>query len=189
MIAVREIFGAGGRVPRGVLLRYLLALTAISLAWEFAQMPLYTIGRTGTVGEIVYAALHCTAGDAMIGGFALGAALVAFGSGGWPRQGQVRVLAAAVAIGLGYTVFSEWLNVEVRGAWAYSGLMPVVPVVGTGLSPLAQWVVVPVTAYFWALSKPLGDRDRPVRSTAATAASGGRPPRPCATSAGTCSSR
>ncbi len=43
----------------------------------------------------------------------------------------------------GYTVYSEWLNVYVKGTWAYSDLMPIVPGLEVGLSPLIQWIVVP----------------------------------------------
>jgi hypothetical protein len=42
----------------------------------------------------------------------------------------------------------EWLNVSVRGSWSYSALMPVIPIIGTGLSALMQWIVVPLLA-FW----------------------------------------
>lgn len=52
--------------------------------------------------------------------------------------------------GLAYTIFSEWLNTEVRGSWTYSDLMPRLPVNGTGLSPLAQWIVIPLAAFWWA---------------------------------------
>jgi hypothetical protein len=31
-----------------------------------------------------------------------------------------RVLTLAVLIGVAYTVFSEWLNTQVRGTWAYA---------------------------------------------------------------------
>lgn len=58
---------------------------------------------------------------------------------------------------LGYTVFSEWLNTSVRASWAYSDLMPVIPVVDLGLSPLAQWIVIPLAGFSWArLSAPGG---------------------------------
>ena len=52
---------------------------------------------------------------------------------------------ATLTIGFGvvYTILSEWLNIVVREAWAYSDLTPVVPVINTGLSPLLQWVAVP----------------------------------------------
>jgi len=56
------------------------------------------------------------------------------------------VAALAVGLGLAYAVFSEWLNIVVRAAWAYSELMPVISLFGTdvGLSPLAQWMAEPV---------------------------------------------
>jgi hypothetical protein len=41
------------------------------------------------------------------------------------------VAALLLAFGLGYTVFSEWLNIVVRRSWAYSSLMPVVSLVPT----------------------------------------------------------
>jgi hypothetical protein len=47
---------------------------------------------------------------------------------------------------MAYTVFSEWLNVSVRGSWEYAAAMP--EVLGIGLSPLFQWLVVPGLALF-----------------------------------------
>lgn len=47
-----------------------------------------------------------------------------------------------LAAGLGFTVFSEWVNVYRLGAWAYKSAMPLVA--GIGLTPLLQWLIVPV---------------------------------------------
>jgi len=49
----------------------------------------------------------------------------------------------AIILGAGYTIFSEWLNVEIRRTWSYTASMPVVPFLGTGLTPLLQWLIVP----------------------------------------------
>ena len=59
-----------------------------------------------------------------------------------------------MALAFAYTVFSEWLNTEIRGSWAYSELMPVVPVLEAGLSPVAQWIVIPIAAFWWARPAP-----------------------------------
>jgi hypothetical protein len=58
----------------------------------------------------------------------------------------------AMMFGLAYTTFSEWLSIVVREAWAYSELMPVISVAGfkVGLSPIAQWIIVPLVAFAWA---------------------------------------
>ncbi len=68
----------------------------------------------------------------------------------WPVQRFVPVAVLAITFGVLYTVFNEWLNVDMRGSWAYSDHMPIVPPLGTGLSPLLQWIVVPVIGFWWA---------------------------------------
>jgi len=128
--------------------RYLVALAIGNLLWETAQMPLYTLWRTGTPGVIADAVLHCTLGDVLIGAVTLIAALAAVGSPAWPHETIVRVAVAVVIMAAGYTVYSEYMNV-VRGSWTYTEWMPTLPLLGTGLGPLAQWVVVPVLALAW----------------------------------------
>lgn len=133
----------------GGLRRYLAVLALASLAWEIAHAPLYTIWREASVGEIAFAIAHCTAGDVLIGLSALAAALVIFGSAGWPGERFGAVAAATTVVGVTYTAFSEWLNIVVREAWAYAEAMPTMPVGGfdLGLSPIAQWLVVPALAF------------------------------------------
>ena len=126
---------------------YLVFTAGANLVWEFAQMPFYTLWRDGTWGEIVFAGVHCTGGDILITLAALATALILFGSPRWPTEGYGRVALATMAVGIAYTIFSEWLNTEIRGAWAYSEFMPVLPVIGTGLVPLMQWVLIPAAGF------------------------------------------
>ena len=125
---------------------YLATVIPGHFFWEAAQLPLYTLWQSGTRREILSAVLHCTAGDALIAGAALGAALGAARLAGWPFFG-FRMTAAAILAGIAYTDFSEWLNVENRRSWAYTATMPVVPVLGVGLAPLLQWIIVPPIAF------------------------------------------
>lgn len=131
-------------------LRLYLGIIAIgNLAWEFLHLPLYTIWTTGTRGEQVFAAVHCAVGDLLIASTALIGALLICGNQAWPRRHFWRVAGVAIACGLAYTVFSEWLNVELRRTWTYSASMPVVSIGGLriGLSPLLQWLIVPGAAF------------------------------------------
>ncbi len=125
---------------------YLGTIALGDLAWEAAHLPLYTIWRTGTPGEKVFAVVHCTGGDLLIALACLALALVLVGKPAWPARAHRRVAALTIGFGVAYTIFSEWLNITVRETWAYSDLMPVVPIINTGLSPLLQWVVVPLLA-------------------------------------------
>jgi hypothetical protein len=130
--------------------RYLAVTAVASLAWEFAHLPLYTIWREQDLAANVWAALHCTGGDLLIATASLVGGLVLAGSADWPRGRFLPVAALTVAIGLGYTVFSEYANTTLRGTWAYTDLMPRLPWIGTGLSPILQWLVVPTLALGWA---------------------------------------
>ena len=121
----------------------------LNLIWEIAQLPLYTIWHTGNPGDIAFAVLHCTAGDLLIAAASLLAALLLLGHSGSPTERYGAVPISAVVAGIAYTIFSEWLNTEIRRNWAYSDLMPTLPWTGTGLSPLAQWIVVPAASFRW----------------------------------------
>ncbi len=136
------------------LCRYLGASIAAHLIWEVLQLPLYTVWTTGTLAQQAFAVLHCTLGDAMIAGLSLLVALALFARATWPSTDVVRVFVVSLTIGVAYTIYSEWLNVNVRKSWAYSDLMPVVPGLGTGLAPLLQWVVVPTLAQWVAIGRP-----------------------------------
>jgi len=138
---------------KGSLRRFFLASALGNLVWEFAQLPLYTIWHEGSAREIVFAAIHCTGGDILISGAALLAALMILGNSRWPHARFRSVASAAIIGGLAYTIFSEWLNTEIRGSWAYSEWMPTLPLIGAGISPFAQWIVVPILA-FWCARRP-----------------------------------
>lgn len=113
-------------------------------------MPLYELWRTATSSEIAFAAVHCTGGDVLIASSSLLLALVLVGHPNRPTNRARSVLIVTLLLGFLYTAFSEWLNIEIRQAWAYSDLMPVIPLLNMGLSPALQWIVVPWTAYWWA---------------------------------------
>jgi hypothetical protein len=61
------------------------------------------------------------------------------------RGGPLTVYLAA---GLLITVGLEWFNVYARWQWAYSPEMPVI--LGIGLTPLLQWLLVPLLALWLA---------------------------------------
>lgn len=79
----------------------------------------------------------------MIAGLSLLVALAIAADVTWPERGAFRIWLFLLILGVGYTVYSEWLNVNVRKSWAYAPAMPLLPGLGTGLAPLLQWVIVP----------------------------------------------
>ena len=115
---------------------------ALNLVWEALQLPLYTIGRTGSLAQLVYAVLHCTVGDALIAGASFLAAGIALRTPDWPAARPWAGGLIALTFGMAYTAYSEWHNVYQTGAWTYSSSMPLI--FGIGLAPLLQWLALPV---------------------------------------------
>jgi hypothetical protein len=125
---------------------YIGLATVGHFIWETAQLPLYTLWRTGTPREILSALFHCTGGDILITTATLAAAGVLAWHYRWRTFGW-RMIFTAIALGIAYTNLSEWLNVHILRRWSYTAAMPVLPLIGTGLTPVLQWVVVPGLAF------------------------------------------
>ena len=138
------------RVPAwlGSLRVYLGWIFGLNLLWEVLHLPLYTLWTSGTLSEKAFAVVHCTFGDVLIALSALALALVLGGDPKWPVSRFWTVAVLALIFGEIYTLFSEWVNVFIRPSWAYSDRMPVIAVLrhDIGLSPLLQWIVVPIAA-------------------------------------------
>lgn len=141
---------------------YLAFMLLANLVWEGAQLPLYTIWTDGSPAEIAFAALHCTGGDLLIGASSLLGALLLAGHPAWPAQRFWVTAMWAIAAGFAYTIYSEIYNTQIRGSWSYRDIMPTLPWIGVGLSPLAQWIVIPVAAFLW-LQRRLPAPSRPTR--------------------------
>jgi hypothetical protein len=128
-----------GRVPEIQLTFYGFIL---NLAWEFAHTPFYRDANS-PVGYLLWTRLHCTVGDVMILLSAFWVAAVTAGSRQWWKNPRPWIWTSFIVAGVGYTMFSEWRNTA-GGAWAYSPSMPLL--FGLGLTPLVQWLIVPVLA-------------------------------------------
>lgn len=134
-------------------LGYALFIGLTNLVWESLHLPLYTLWVEGEFGELVFAVVHCTGGDVMIALTALGVSLLLVGNIRLPHVRFNRVMGLTIGIGILYTLYSEWLNVTIRESWAYSDLMPIIPIIDTGLSPIAQWIFIPLLGLLWARKK------------------------------------
>src|SRR5215469_6282043 len=123
-----------------------IGLAAIGhLFWEAAQLPLYTLWRTGTPREILFALFHCTGGDILITTLTLAAA---------DRAGAVFQV-DSVRLADGFYRHRPWrrLHHVQRMAQCRNPAQLVLyrsdagsAFLGTGLTPLLQWLIVPTLA-------------------------------------------
>lgn len=134
---------AAWKIFASLIWQWAVLALVLHLVWEIGQLPFYTLWEEANAWRIALYVTHCVLGDVMIATLTYLAVALAWRQADWPRQRPWTGGTMLVALGLGYTVFSEWYNVYRVGAWAYAESMP--RILGIGLMPLLQWLVVPVT--------------------------------------------
>jgi len=127
----------------------------LNLAWEVWQVPFFRGMADQPHWLGVKACTQATFGDA-------GIALIAFWvtaffarTRGWITQPGRLDIAIFVGVGLVATVILEALAVGALDRWTYSDAMPRLPILGTGLLPLLQWLTLPPLV-LWFVRRQIG---------------------------------
>lgn len=143
--------------PPGPLRRVLSAPAAnvavfaflLNYPWEFLQVPLFRGMAAAPHWEAIKVCSSATLGDVVIAVLAFWAVAAAAGSRHWILHPSAVQVAGFVAIGLAVTLVLEWLATGPLGRWEYAEAMPIVPLLGVGLAPVLQWILLPpLVAWF-----------------------------------------
>jgi hypothetical protein len=116
----------------------------LHFVWEFVQVPTYAGMAELPHWEAIKLCMSATFGDV---GFALTAfwlASLAARRRDWILRPTRFPASIFVVVGIVLTVGFEHYYTNISLRWTYSDLMPLVPPFSTGLSPLLQWLVVPL---------------------------------------------
>lgn len=142
-------------IPRGIHRRTLTRNMELNVAvfalllnfpWEILQAPLFVGMADSSFIDAIKGCSQATLGDALIMLLAYWTVSGVAKSRNWILAPSSRQLSLFLAVGVIITVAIEWL--ATRGywiqSWTYSPAMPIVPGVGIGLSPLLQWIFLPL---------------------------------------------
>lgn len=139
-----------------------IALFAILLnyPWEFLQVPLFDQMPDAPHWEAIKTCTRATLGDAVIMLIAYWTVSGFARNRRWfvdPRAAQVALFSL---VGVLITVVIERLALSGvwMGGWSYAPEMPIVPMIGVGLTPLLQWVVLPPLVV-WFVRRQLSSRE------------------------------
>ncbi len=113
----------------------------LNFIWELLQMPLFAGFSDFQFYQVV---LHCTKatfGDVAISLVAFAGACLVTRSRMWILSMNKSGVVTFLAIGLLITVVFELLATGPLNRWEYSELMPMI---GVGVAPVAQWVFLPL---------------------------------------------
>ena len=116
--------------------------------WEMLQVPLYEGMASAPHWQAIRVCFTATVGDVAIALIAYLSVAIGADDRQWLARPSAMRVASYVAVGLAITVVLEFLNVYVWRRWGYASAMPLV--LGFGVSPLVQWIAVPVMALWLA---------------------------------------
>ena len=118
----------------------------LNFAWEVLQGPLYE-GYVYDIQHISFCALAAVADAIMVLLLYLGFALVYNKNPFWAHKLTIlRIAVVVMAGGIG-AILIEMRHLS-EGNWAYAESMPIIPIVNVGLSPVLQFMVLPVLIYY-----------------------------------------
>ncbi len=117
--------------------------------WEILQAPLFASLSNTDHFVGIGVCLKATFGDLAIALAAFWCAALARKDRNWVTKSGSLAPAIFFAFGLLATIGLEYLHTELTGRWTYDGVMPLLPVIGTGLSPILQWIFVPVLVLWY----------------------------------------
>ncbi|TFI59767.1 hypothetical protein E2493_02705 [Sphingomonas parva] len=118
----------------------------LNYPWELIQAPLYQGMASAPHWTSVLVCSRAAVGDAVIAFIAFCTACLAARTPSWPMQPNRRGIIVFMGVGLVITVVIEHLATSSTSAswgWRYSSMMPLVPLIGAGLSPVLQWLILP----------------------------------------------
>ena len=117
--------------------------------WEFLQAPLFRSMQDVSHIDGIRICLQATLGDMVIALIAFWVASFLAGTRRWAAQPDRRSITAWLSTGVAITLAIEFYSTEVMVRWAYGSHMLRLPLIGTGIAPVAQWIVLPLLVLWY----------------------------------------
>ncbi|MDR5904907.1 MULTISPECIES: hypothetical protein [Halomonadaceae] len=129
----------------------------LNYPWEFLQVPLFAEMPEMGHWDAVLFCTRATLGDVLIALVAYWAVAAVLRQRDWLLRPHGRAIAGFVVVGVVITIGLEWHATVLQDRWQYAERMPTLPLLGTGLAPLLQWLVLPPLVVWLARRLMLGE--------------------------------
>jgi len=120
----------------------------LNYPWEFLQVPFFKGMPDADHWEAILFCSRATGGDALIALASFWAVALIWRDRHWIHQSKLLPLLGFIGFGVIITIGLEWHATVLTERWTYAENMPVLPVLGTGLLPVMQWIMLP-PLIFW----------------------------------------
>ena len=130
--------------------------SVLNFAWEILQAPLFAGMASAPHALAIKGCAQATLGDMVIMLFAHSTVAFVAQNRRWLLAPSGRQIVGFIGIGLTVTTVIEWLATSGHWVqrWTYAPAMPVLPIVGIGVAPLLQWLLVPLLV-LWLVRRQL----------------------------------
>jgi len=110
--------------------------------WEMLQAPWFTGMAQASHGSVVWMCIQATGGDVLILLTSFWLSSMVCGSRQWLIQGERKPAIILIITALIVTIILEWLATGPLERWSYAESMPIMPLLGVGVAPLLQWLLL-----------------------------------------------
>jgi hypothetical protein len=118
-----------------------LIAVSLHLIWEVAQIKAYDFPETNLMTDVIGCFLP-TLGDGLMTLIIFWSGWVVFRDSQWILNPGLKGYLLTLVVGLLLAVIVEW-NAFRTGAWSYNEQMITIPILGVGLLPVLQMLVLP----------------------------------------------
>ena len=115
----------------------------LNFVWEFWQVPFYADMPTSPHWQATKVCSLAAVGDVAITLVAFWVVVAVARTRTWVLRPSAMQVVIFTITGIVVTVIAERVAVEKLHMWAYADRMPTLPLLGTGLLPLLQWMILP----------------------------------------------
>jgi len=115
----------------------------LNFIWEIWQVPLFQSMDNLTHFEATIGCTRAAVGDVVILLVAFWIIALTARSRSWIIQPTTIQVTGFIAIGIVITVVVEAIAIHVLNRWQYATAMPTLPILGTGITPILQWLIIP----------------------------------------------
>ena len=115
----------------------------LHFVWETLQMPFFEIPSESTILDVTRGCTQATLGDAGISLASFWAVAVVAKSRQWICRPTWRQIVGFIIVGVLITIVFEFVATGPLDRWTYADAMATLPILGTGLLPILQWITLP----------------------------------------------
>lgn len=130
----------------------------LNFVWEQLQVPLFLGFEHVPAYELIIHCTRATLGDVLISLICFYITAMICSSRNWVEHPSTLAVSSFVVSGVLITIGFEILATGPLDRWQYSELMPIIPFTNIGLSPVMQWIVLPLLQLWYLKYLLLGCR-------------------------------